>query len=67
MLDEFEAAQIPFTLHWGKFGNLTAARVEQDFGNDLVRWKAVQARLLPTPEDRRLFRSVELDRLGLTA
>ena len=67
MLDEFEAAQIPFALHWGKFGNLTAARVEQDYGNDLVRWKAVQARLLPTPEDRRLFRSVELDRLGLTA
>jgi hypothetical protein len=67
MLDEFESQQIPFTLHWGKFGNLNAARVQQDYGDDLLRWKAVQAKLLPTAEDRRLFRSDELDRLGLTA
>jgi len=66
MLAEFDKANIPYTLHWGKFGNFDAARVQKAYGDNFVRWKAVQARLLPTEEDRRLFRSAQLDRLGLT-
>lgn len=65
MLDALEAAGIPFTLHWGKFNNLTPARVAADYGNDRVRWKAVRDRLLPTAEDRRLFATDELRAFGL--
>jgi FAD/FMN-containing dehydrogenase len=67
MLAELDNANIPFTLHWGKFGNFDAARIARGYGNEFVRWKAVQAKLLATTDDRRLFRSAQLDRLGLTS
>jgi hypothetical protein len=66
MLEALEAKDIPFTRHWGKFNRLDAARVAHDFGDDLVRWKAVRDRLLPQPAHRRLFACATLDRLGLT-
>ncbi|HEU0016056.1 MAG TPA: FAD-binding protein [Longimicrobium sp.] len=65
MLDTAERDGIEHTLHWGKINNLTPERVEKDYGPDLARWKAVQARLLPTAEDRRVFASRELEKFGL--
>jgi hypothetical protein len=65
MLKALEEERIPFTLHWGKFNNLTRERVEADYGPDLARWKAVRNRLLPTPADRALFASDELKKFGL--
>lgn len=65
-LEALEAEGIAFTRHWGKFNNLDASRVAHDYGDDLVRWKAVRDRLIPNPQDRALFRSAELDHLGLT-
>lgn len=65
MLDTLEREGIAHTLHWGKINNLTPARVAADYGDDLVRWKAVRDRLLPTPADRRLFATTELQAFGL--
>jgi FAD binding domain len=62
-----DKADIPFTRHWGKFNALDAGRVAQDYGQDLVRWKAVRDRLLPNAADQRLFATSELSKLGLTA
>lgn len=56
---------VPFRRHWGKYNELTAARVADDYGDELRRWKAVRDRLLP-PEDLQLFRTPILDGLGLT-
>lgn len=56
---------IAFTRHWGKFNGLGADRVERDYGDDFIRWKAVRDRLLPNAADRRLFASRELSDLGL--
>ena len=55
-----------FTRHWGKYNALDANRVEKDYGDDLKRWKAVRDMLLPDPAARAIFRSDELDALGLT-
>ena len=65
MLDALERQGIPHTLHWGKINNLTPERVAADYGDDLVRWKAVRDRLLPDPADRRLFATEELRSFGL--
>jgi hypothetical protein len=65
MLQVLESQGIPFTLHWGKINNLTAQRVAADYGDDLVRWKEVRDRLLPTPADRALFATKELREFGL--
>ena len=65
MLDELDREGIAYTLHWGKINNLTPGRVAADYGDDLVRWKAVRDRLLPDPADRRLFASAELRQFGL--
>ncbi len=66
VLEALDKEGIPFTRHWGKYNELDAARVGQDYGADLGRWKAVQSRLLPGPADLRLFAAPALDRLGLT-
>lgn len=65
MLDALARQGVPYALHWGKFNNLTPARVAADYGDDLVRWKAVRDRLLPDPADRRLFATAELRAFGL--
>ncbi|HWK90590.1 MAG TPA: FAD-binding protein [Longimicrobium sp.] len=65
MLPELDRKGIDYTLHWGKFNNLTAQRVADDYGQDLVRWKAVRDRLLPTTADRALFHTKELRAFGL--
>jgi FAD binding domain-containing protein len=65
VLGALEREGIPHTLHWGKINNLTPARVAADYGDDLVRWKAVRDRLLPDPADRRLFATEELRAFGL--
>ncbi|HEX2094992.1 MAG TPA: FAD-binding protein [Longimicrobiaceae bacterium] len=64
-LDAIERDGLAHTLHWGKINNLTPARVAADYGNDLVRWKAVRDRLLSDPADRRLFATEELRAFGL--
>jgi hypothetical protein len=66
MLALMESEKVPFTLHWGKFGNFDAAHVQRAYGDAFTQWKAVQEKLLPTSADRRLFRSAQLDALGLT-
>lgn len=66
IMTALDDAGIRFTRHWGKFNDLDAARVAQDYGADLLRWKAVRDRLLPDPADRLLFSTAALDRLGLT-
>jgi hypothetical protein len=65
MLQVLEREGIPFTLHWGKINNLNAKRVADDYGPDLARWKAVRNQLLPTPADRALFATEELQNFGL--
>jgi hypothetical protein len=65
MLQVLEGQGIPFTLHWGKINNLTTQRVAADYGDDLVRWKEVRDRLLPTAADRALFTTKELREFGL--
>lgn len=59
-------AGIPFTRHWGKFNELDAARVAQDYGPDYGRWIAVRDRLLPGTADQELFSAPALRRLGLS-
>lgn len=61
-----DGAGIRFTRHWAKSCRLDAARVEQDYGHALTRFKAARDRLNPDPADRALFRSAVLDSLGLT-
>lgn len=65
MLEELERQGVQHTLHWGKFNNLTPARVAADYGGDLARWKQVRDRLLPTAADRALFATAELRAFGL--
>lgn len=65
MLDTLEKDRIEHTLHWGKINNLTPERVAADYGDDLVRWKAVRDRLIPDAADRQLFATEELRKFGL--
>lgn len=66
VVDALHKDGLSFTRHWAKSCALDAARVAHDLGDDLVAWKAVRDRLLPTEVDRRLFASKILDHLGLT-
>lgn len=65
VIDALDKEGIAFTRHWGKYNELDAARVSQDYGPDLARWKAAQAKLLP-PADLRVFAAPAVDHLGLT-
>ena len=60
-----DGAGIPFRRHWGKYNELDAARVAQDYAATLPRWRAARNRILPNAADQALFRNAELVRLGL--
>ncbi|WP_432770209.1 MAG: FAD-binding protein [Sphingopyxis sp.] len=66
VVERLDAEGIGFTRHWAKSCGLDAARVAADYGEDLQRWRAAQARLMPDPAHRALFGSAVLDGLGLT-
>lgn len=61
-----EAAQIPFTQHWGKLHGLTPARVRASYGPDLTEWLRARRQLLPTPAARFTFSNELLERLELS-
>jgi hypothetical protein len=67
-----EEADIPYSMHWGKLGELDAAKVETDFGpsddpgSRLSRWRATRNALL-SPQARALFWNEAVVRYGLVA
>ncbi len=58
---------IAFGRHWAKTNLLDGARVRADYGANLDRWLAAQARIMPDAQDRAVFRNPELVKLGLIA
>jgi hypothetical protein len=62
-----DAANIPYTLHWGQKLREEAAWVRKAYGPALETWLAQRRRWLPTADARRLFSSDLLDTLGLSA
>ena len=62
-----DAKGIAFGRHWAKTNSLDAARVRADYGDKLDRFLAAQAKIMPDPADRALFRNPELAKLGLIA
>lgn len=64
--DSLDTAGIPYTFHWGKLNNLTAANVKKRYGNGKVEsWKKARKRLLKTPQLRKVFANDFLRRLNL--
>jgi hypothetical protein len=63
--DRYDAAGIPYTMHWGKMNHLTKARVRNAFGGAVDRWNQTRQALLPNAAERNLFSSPFLDGLGL--
>ncbi|HEX9630840.1 MAG TPA: FAD-binding protein [Gemmatimonadales bacterium] len=63
-----DAAGIPYTFHWGKLNNLdrTSVRFANRYGSAVQHWMDARARLLPTPELRRLFANAFTDHLDLS-
>ena len=64
--DRFDAAGLPYTMHWGKENALDESRVRRAFGGDVDRWHIARNQILPTPEERSVFSSPMTDRCGLT-
>ena len=64
-----DSANIPFTLHWGKFNAyLTPNRVRERFGNNIVdQWIASRHQLLDDTNLRKLFNNSFMSRLGLAS
>ena len=60
-----EAANIPFTQHWGKTNGYTPARVAAAYGNGLAKWKAARVRLQPDRQLRDMFTNAYLRERGL--
>jgi FAD binding domain len=65
--DKFDAAGIPYTMHWGKTNHLTNARVRSGYGGAVDKWNAARRTLLPDPVERNLFSSPFIDAVGLNA
>ena len=63
----FDAAGLPFTLHWGKFNAfLTAARLRTCYGNTATdEWIASREALLESPAVRDVFTNDFIANLGL--
>lgn len=62
------AQQIPHTFHWGKFNDLDATNVVTCYGQVKIdAWRKARARVLETPELRRIFSNDFTDRLNLSA
>jgi len=64
-----DSANIPFTLHWGKFNAyLTPSRVRERFGNNVVdQWIASRHQLLDDANLRQLFNNSFMTQLGLAS
>ncbi|MDN3647177.1 FAD-binding protein [Pontixanthobacter aestiaquae] len=61
-----EAANIPFTQHWGKTHGYTPERVRAAYGDNAVdKWLAARRELLPNSADRKMFDNDYLRECGL--
>jgi hypothetical protein len=63
----FEAAGMPFTMHWGKINHLTKSRVRAAYGGNVDRWNAARRILLPDQAERDAFSNDFIDAVGLNA
>jgi hypothetical protein len=63
----FDAAGMPFTMHWGKTNHLTKARVRAAYGGNVDRWNAARRILLPDQAERDAFSNDFIDAVGLNA
>lgn len=55
---------VPFTLHWGQYGDFTQERVRRMYGDAVDTWKAQRGGLL-SPAGLHLFSNDWLERAGL--
>jgi FAD/FMN-containing dehydrogenase len=59
-----EAAQVPFTMHWGKWiGCLTRSHVAAVYGDRVLRWRTARSRLLADPAVAQTLSSPMIDTL----
>lgn len=66
MWTALEQADIPFTMHWGKFNAfLTEARVRTMYGSSAAQWITSRETLLPSPAVRQVFTNDFLRSVGL--
>lgn len=65
--NDFDAAGMPYAMHWGKTNFMTKARVRAAFGGNVDRWNATRKLLLPNAAERNAFSSGVIDALGLNA
>ena len=61
-----DKAGIPYTQHWGKINNTTAANLRTRWGSSVDQWIAARQSLL-SPAGRRLFSNDLLSRCELHA
>lgn len=64
--DRFDAKGIPHCAHWGKFHNLTAARIQSSYGDRMADWHAVRAALMPDAKERAVFATDLFNAIGVT-
>lgn len=64
--DRFDARGIPHCAHWGKFHNLTPARIQSSFGDRMADWHAAREGLMPDAKERAVFATDLLNRIGVT-
>lgn len=64
---DLDAANVPYTLHWGQKLRQDAAWVRKAYGPALDDWLAQRRSWLPDAPSRRLFSSDLLDTLGLSS
>lgn len=61
-----EEADIPFTMHWGKFNSfLNKTRLRHMYGDNMDKWIASREALLETPKVRQVFTNAFLKSVGL--
>ena len=61
-----EDADIPFTMHWGKFNSfLNKTRVREMYGENVDKWIASREALLESPKVRQVFTNAFLTSVGL--
>jgi FAD binding domain-containing protein len=61
---ELDARNIPYTFHWGKINNLTAAMVLQMYQGNLQKWITARNQLLPA-DSKKVFNNQALYDWGL--
>ena len=63
--DRFDAAGIPFTLHWGQLNAPDPARIRRMYGPAVDRWLAARRRFLPDAATRHRFENDFVTACGL--